>query len=145
VPVNPQNYRSMPWGDIRVSLAGIVSNLGLATMFTLIAALVAAVGPLPGGAPAQVGAVISQAAFYGVFINLILAFFNLIPIPPLDGSHVMYYLLPRPLAELYQRLARFGIVLVFLLVFLLPGAFRALLSPVYFLMDAAESFVRLWA
>jgi Zn-dependent protease len=145
VPVNPLNYRSMPWGDIRVSLAGIVSNLILATLFTLIAAAVAAAGPLPGGTPAQVGAVVSEAAFYGVFINLILAFFNLIPIPPLDGSHVMYYLLPGRLAELYRRLARFGIVLVFLLVFLLPGVIQTFLSPVYFLLDAAESFVRLWA
>lgn len=145
VPVNPNNYRTYPWGDIRVSLAGIVSNLGLAVLFTLVASIVEAIGPLPGGLPARAAGVVSQAAFYGVFINLILAFFNLIPIPPLDGSHVMYYLLPRRLAEAYRRVARFGIIIVFMLVFLLPGVFRVLLAPVYFLMDAAESFVRLWA
>jgi Zn-dependent protease len=146
VPVNPTNYRSYPWGDIRVSLAGIVSNLGLAVMFTLIATVVAVVQPLPGGTPAQVGAVLSEAAYYGIFINLLLAFFNLIPIPPLDGSHVLYHLLPAGrVAEAYKRLARFGIILVFALVFFAPGAFRFLMSPVYLLMDAAQSFVGLWA
>jgi Zn-dependent protease len=145
VPVNPHNYRSYPWGDIRVSMAGIVSNIGLAVLFTLLASAVAAAGPLPGGTPAMVGALISEASFYGIFINLILAFFNLIPIPPLDGSHVLFHALPRRLAHVYRRLARFGIVLVFALMFLLPGAFRVLLAPVFFFMSAAQSFIRLWS
>jgi Zn-dependent protease len=145
VPVNPANYRNYRWGDIRVSMAGIVSNLCLAVLFTLVAAVVAAVGPLPGGTPAMIGSVISEAAIYGIFINLILAFFNLIPIPPLDGSHVLYHVLPRPAAEIYTRFSRFGIVVVFLLMFFLPGAFRVLLSPVFLFMDAAQSFIGLWA
>jgi Zn-dependent protease len=145
VPVNPQNYRSYRWGDIRVSMAGIVSNLGLAVLFTVFAAAVAAAGPLPGGTPAMIGSVLSEIAYYGIFINLILAFFNLIPIPPLDGSHVLYHFLPRPLAEVYTRFSRFGIVVVFLLMFLLPGAFRVLLAPVFLFMNAAQSFIQLWA
>src|SRR5690606_33042445 len=112
-----------------------VSNLGLAAGFTLLAAAVVAVGPLPGGTAAAAANWVSEAAFYGVFINLILAFFNLIPIPPLDGSHVLYHALPRGLAETYRRVSRFGIVVVFGLLFLMPGAFRVVLSPVYFLMS----------
>jgi Zn-dependent protease len=122
-----------------------VSNLGLAVLFTVFAAAVAAAGPLPGGTPAMIGSVLSEIAYYGIFINLILAFFNLIPIPPLDGSHVLYHFLPRPLAEVYTRFSRFGIVVVFLLMFLLPGAFRVLLAPVFLFMNAAQSFIQLWA
>jgi Zn-dependent protease len=145
VPVNPDNYRSYPWGDIRVSMAGIVSNIGLALAFTLLASVVEAVGPLPGGTPAMAASVLSDAAYYGIFINLILAFFNMIPIPPLDGSHVLFYALPRPLAEVYRKLSRFGVILVFLLIFLVPSAFQVMLAPVFILMDAAQSFIALWA
>ena len=145
VPVNPENYRSQRWGDVRVSLAGIVSNLGLAVSFTLIAAVAAAAGPAPGGVPARALSIVSEAAYYGVFINLVLAFFNLIPIPPLDGSHVLYHALLSRSRDTYRSVSRFGIVLIFAMVFLLPGAFRVLLSPVYYLMDAAQAFVRLWA
>jgi Zn-dependent protease len=145
VPVNPMKYRSFRAGDIRVSLAGIVSNLALAVLFTLVAAAVTAAGPFPGGTPAQIGSVISEAAYYGIFINLILAFFNLIPIPPLDGSHVLAHFLPRPLAGVYASISRFGMIVLFLLMFFLPGAFSFLLAPVFLLVDAAQSFIQLWA
>ena len=145
VPVNPHNYRNYRWGDIRVSLAGIVSNIGLAVLFTLAAAAVTAAGPFPGGTPAQIGSVIQEAAYYGIFINLILAFFNLIPIPPLDGSHVLAHFLPRPLAEVYASISRFGIILLFVLMFFLPDVFSVFLAPVFVLVDAAQSFIQLWA
>jgi len=70
-------------------------------------------------------------ATYGVFINLILAYFNLIPIPPLDGSHVLYHLLPPAVGARYREMGRYGITLLFLTVVLFPGAFSAVLSPVF--------------
>ncbi|HSG47005.1 MAG TPA: site-2 protease family protein, partial [Longimicrobiales bacterium] len=109
VPVNPANYRSYKWGDIRVSLAGIVSNLGLAVLATLATVVVLkmeqAVGPLAG-----VSAALRQMAIYGIFINLILAFFNLIPIPPLDGSHVLFHFLPERFRLSYRRAGRYGML-----------------------------------
>lgn len=141
VPVNPANFRDHPWGDIRVSLAGIVSNLGLAVLFTLLAAVVAAVGPALGN---TVSGILQQGAFFGIFINLILAFFNLLPIPPLDGSHVVTHLLPRRLAARYQALGRFGIPFLFLVVLFVPGALRVVLFPVTWLMGWADAFIRLW-
>jgi Zn-dependent protease len=143
VPVNPANYRSYMWGDIRVSLAGIASNLGLAVLATL-ATVVAlkleqALGPLGG-----VSGALRQMAVYGIFINLILAFFNLIPIPPLDGSHVIFHLLPGRLALGYRRAGQYGILVLMALFLLLPGAFRFLMWPVNFCMGAADAFIRLW-
>lgn len=143
VPVNPANYRSYKWGDIRVSLAGIVSNLGLAVLSTALAAgVVALFGPPSAAGP--VAALLFQGAMYGILINLILAFFNLIPIPPLDGSHVLYHFLPGGLALRYRQLGQVGILLLMGVMFVVPGVFSVLLYPVTWLMGWADSFIRLW-
>jgi len=143
VPVNPANYRDYKWGDIRVSLAGIVSNLALAVLATLatvaVLKLEQVLGPLGG-----VSVALRQMAIYGIFINLILAFFNLIPIPPLDGSHVLFHLLPRHLALPYRRAGRYGMLVLMGLFFLPINAFRYLMWPVNFFMGAADAFIRLW-
>ncbi len=143
VPVNPANYRDPKWGDIRVSLAGIVSNLGLAVLATLLGAVFLKVGSVVGG-PGAVTDALMQMVTYGIFINLILAFFNLIPIPPLDGSHVLFHFLPRPLALEYRRAGRYGLLVVMALFFFVPGAFRFILWPVTWLMGLADAFIRLW-
>ncbi len=133
VPVNPRNYRDYRAGDIRVSLAGIVANLALVVVCAGLLWLMAALGlaAADGGAPGSLAASISLMLTYGVFINLILAYFNLIPIPPLDGSHVLYHLLPPPLAARYRSAGRYGITVLFLTVVLFPGAFAVALSPVF--------------
>lgn len=138
VPVNPANFDDPVWGDIRVSLAGIVVNLGLAVMCVLGMGAVAAVGG---------GGVGSSTVFmllrWGLILNVVLAFFNLLPIPPLDGSHVLYHALPRGLAERYRALGRFGMLILFGL-FFVPGAFDVLLWPVDVALGLADRFVRLW-
>jgi len=134
VPVNPRNYRSYPAGDIRVSLAGIVVNLCLVLLFALGLALAAALGTSTG-AGRQVGTTILSIMTYGVFINLILAYFNLMPIPPLDGSHVLYHLLPPSLRARYREMGRYGITFLFFTLVLFPGAFQTVLSPVFFAFD----------
>ncbi|MFH1764863.1 MAG: site-2 protease family protein [Gemmatimonadota bacterium] len=143
VPVNPGNYRDYKWGDIRVSMAGIVSNLVLAVLCTLLLALLQGIGSNIGSFGGVIS-VLSQAAFYGLYINLILAVFNLIPIPPLDGSHVMYHLLPPELGARYREFGRYGIAVIMLLVFVVPDGFRMVLLPVTFLVDLALAFVAIW-
>jgi Zn-dependent protease len=143
VPVNPANYRDYKWGDIRVSLAGIVSNLALAVLATLLAAVVVKAQGVVGGLGGVTDALL-QMAMYGIFINLILAVFNLIPIPPLDGSHVLFHFLPRPLALRYREAGRYGILVLFALLFFVRDAFDYLLLPVTWLMGAADAFIRLW-
>jgi Zn-dependent protease len=143
VPVNPANYREYVAGDIRVSLAGIVSNLGLAVLATVAAGVVVKattlVGPLGGTSE-----LLLMTLRYAIFINLILAFFNLIPIPPLDGSHVLARALPRPLADQYRELGRFGLLIVMALIFFVPGAIDFMLTPVFYLEGLADRFIRLW-
>jgi len=143
VPVNPANYRSYVWGDIRVSLAGIVSNLALALLATLATVVVlkleAGVGPLGGATE-----VLRQMALYGIVINLVLATFNLIPIPPLDGSHVLCHALPERWALRFRRAGRYGLLVIMGILFLAPGVFDFLMWPVTALMGAADAFIRLW-
>ena len=144
VPVDPSKYRHYVAGDIRVSLAGIVSNLGLALIFLAVAVAVTALGSAGVGL-GQVGSTVREAAFlYGVYLNLILAFFNLIPIPPLDGSHVLYHALPRQLRTAYRQFGRFGMLVLFALLLFFPGVFSVLLAPVSYLMGAAGALIRLW-
>jgi Zn-dependent protease len=143
VPVNPANYRDYRGGDIRVSLAGIVSNLGLAVLATLAAGVIIKVGTITGPLGGVMEGLFSMAR-YGIVINLILAFFNLIPIPPLDGSHVLFHLLPREAAVRYRQAGRYGILVVMALLFLVPQAFDVLMAPVTWLMGFADTFIRLW-
>lgn len=141
VPVVPANFRDHPWSDVRVSLAGIVSNLGLAVLCTLLGGAVAAASGVLGS---SVAGVLISAARFGVLINLLLAFFNLLPIPPLDGSHVVAKLLPPELSIRYQNLGRFGVPVLMALVFLVPSSLNVVMAPVFWLSGWADQFVRLW-
>jgi Zn-dependent protease len=84
VPVNPRKYRNYRKGDIIVSSAGVVTNLGLSVVFTILFALVGLLGR--AAPPLQPGLMIlQQMTQYGVLLNLVLCFFNLIPIPRWTG------------------------------------------------------------
>jgi Zn-dependent protease len=143
VPIDPRKFRNFRGGDIRVSLAGIVSNLILAVIFTFLTVVfIKLQGVLPA-AESTFGFLIRTARF-GILINLILAFFNLVPIPPLDGSHVLYHFLPRAWRATYQRAGRYGLLVLMGLVFLYPPFFNIVLSPVFALFDMADTFIELW-
>ncbi len=127
VPVNPRNYRNYRRGDIIVSLAGVTTNL---LLFPVFALMIIGLGLLGRVMPAAVNtlSLLQQMMWWGVIFNLVLAFFNLIPIPPLDGSHVLKYLLPPAWALRYQQLARYGILI--LLVMLWTDAGKTFLSVI---------------
>lgn len=141
VPVNPRNYRNYVRGDIIVSLAGIVVNLGL---FIVCMGLFAVVGMIGQSLPAMVGSfeIFQRMLFYGMWLNLVLAFFNLIPVPPLDGSHVFYHLLPPAAGQRYRRLQSFGFLPVMALIWLFPGVLQVLLWPATLLMGVGMTLVR---
>jgi Zn-dependent protease len=143
VPVNPGNFRDFKWGDIRVSMAGIAANLLLAVIFTLVLVVLLKVDGFSGGS-GPVIPILIQAASFGLFINLILAVFNLIPIPPLDGSHVVFHFLPPHLGLKYREMGRYGIGILMLLVFVFPSGIDLLLWPVHLLLSVATLFIELW-
>ena len=111
VPYNPYYLRDRRWGPALVGMAGPLTNVSLAVVFGLAIRSGTLTGPVP------------QAI---VVINLVLAVFNLIPIPPLDGSKLMYALLPAGLVSAYARLEPYGIVVAIGLVYFLGGY---ILSP----------------
>ena len=117
VPVNPLNYRNYRWGEITTSAAGPLSNLALAVMFSFILRLHL-------GGPG-----LTFLAYFGCSINIFLALFNLIPIPPLDGSHILATLLPRDLARLYAHLEPVGFILILVLFY--SGLMSLVLMPLY--------------
>ena len=132
--MNPRNYRRYVRGDVIVSLAGIATNL---VLFVLFAAAFAALGLLGRGVPsfAVTLGILQRMALVGMYSNLILAFFNLIPIPPLDGSHVFYHLLPPTAGMRYRQLYRFGFLPIMALSFFAPGVIGVFLWPAGQLMD----------
>jgi Zn-dependent protease len=122
VPVTPENFRDRRMGDITVSLAGPASNILLALGFAAILAVAALIS---GGAPSEA---VWQLCTYGILLNFVLAVFNLLPIPPLDGSHVVANLLPRPAAYAYRSMGQYGLLIVFLLLFI-PGLLGTIFLP----------------
>lgn len=134
VPVEPGHFRHPTRGMAGVGLAGPATNLALATTF-------ARAGPFvdlrSGGAAAareaavywpglQVGATSgalwARVLFAVVLVNCALAVFNMLPIPPLDGSRLVPLVLPPAGRQAFNRLAPYGFLLLFLLVVVLPGA-----------------------
>jgi len=140
VPVNPRNYRHYVRGDIIVSLAGIVTNLFL---FVAFAAAFALIGALAKLLPSllETFKILQHMAVYGMSFNVILAFFNLIPIPPLDGSHVFHHLLPPAAGLRYRQFGRLGFLPIMAISFYMPGVVGVFLWPAARLLDLGASVV----
>ncbi len=123
---NPRNIR----GDVRtasvlIAVAGPLSNLLMAVLSMLL------LGSFLESLPPMA----AQFLYWFASINVLLAVFNLIPVPPLDGSHVLFALLPGDTWRLRAQLAQFGMLIVFGIVFLLPQVIRA---PTNAIMNALE-------
>jgi len=141
VPVNPRNYRDYKKGDVIVSLAGIGMNLAL---FVACTGLFALSGVIGFSAPVlqQSLAIFQQMLLLGMSFNLVLAFFNLIPIPPLDGSHVLYQLLPPQAGQRFRRLYAFGFIPIFLILAFAPVLLTPFMWPVSTLLRIGMGLVR---
>ncbi|MEW6509736.1 MAG: site-2 protease family protein [Bacteroidota bacterium] len=137
VPVNPGNFLNPRRDNVLVSAAGPASNLVLALVCSvaviLFAALTRAAG---GGGPEMVNDLLHfmVTMFYGgVYMNVVLAVFNTLPIPPLDGSHLLAAALPADAAQQYMRIGFLGVIL-FLFLLRVPAVaqtFMALIGAVF--------------
>lgn len=141
VPVDPRNYRHLRRGDIIVSLAGVAANLVLAFVCALAIVLLGFIARVAPAAESVVG-VLQVMMVIGVQLNLLLMVFNLLPIPPLDGSHVMKYLLPPAWAVQYQRIGFLGIVILILILNFTPGFLSWWFAPARFVAGRLLSSVR---
>jgi Zn-dependent protease len=145
VPVVPRNYRNYKRGDIIVSLAGVATNLALVPVCMVVIVLLGLLGRMIP--PAVDTLFLLQIMMtLGITFNLLLAVFNLLPIPPLDGSHVMKYLLPPAWALRYQQVGRYGIIILLVLLWTDFGqpVFNAWLRPVTVIGDAAQQVILSW-
>jgi Zn-dependent protease len=115
VPTNPRKYRHYKRGDILVSLAGVCMNAILAVVFAVLCFWIAFYAQRTGGVPEPLE-IFFRMCLYGVVGNVGLIIFNLLPIPPLDGSHVFYHLLPPDLGAEYRRLYPYGFLILWALV-----------------------------
>jgi Zn-dependent protease len=115
VPFNPNNFRHPRFYGILTGLAGPLSNFCLALIFLYFTKYLPT-SLLP------IAAIMSAYQLFNtiVYVNIMLGVFNLLPIPPLDGSHVVYALLPKALHSIYFFIARYAIF-IFIILFYFPS------------------------
>ena len=108
VPINPYNFRDQKYGSAKVALAGPGANLALALVFGLALRFFPAISTIPG---------LDLMFSYIVYINILLAVFNLLPVPPLDGSHILFTFLPPGMENLKIFLSQFGLFILLFIIF----------------------------
>ena len=108
VPINPYNFRDRKWGGVKVAAAGPLSNISLALIFGLSLRLIPGLVNVPG---------LFIIFLYIVEINLLLAVFNLLPIPPLDGSHILFAFLPKTAQRIRLLMTQYGFFFVLIAIF----------------------------
>lgn len=133
VPVNPMNFRDKRWGDAKVAAAGAAANLALALVFGIILRF----WPDVSGAAAMNFYALAQSV---VIINLVLAVFNMIPIPPLDGSHFLFALLPPSQNDFKIFLQKYGFVLLLILIFFFLPIIWPIVAFLYQIITGAPLF-----
>jgi Zn-dependent protease len=118
VPYNPYNFTNQKWGEAIVAVAGPLANIALAIIFALL---------IRSAELLSLSQTFVTLAFQVVILNIFLAFFNLVPIPPLDGSKILPKFLPLGLAMKYEQFRRvfeqnvalgFGLVILVFVLFL---------------------------
>lgn len=140
VPVNPRKFHKYVVGDLLVSVAGVATNLMLALVWSVVFVLL---GMLSNSWP-QALPVLDTAQrmmVYGIWLNLVLCFFNLIPIPPLDGSHLLYHALPPKAGSWYRGLRQLGYLPLFIILFVFPSLTQALLTPAFLIRNVLLSMI----
>jgi Zn-dependent protease len=120
VPYNPYNLRDQKNGEMFVALAGPASNIIVALIFGTVIRIMM-----------MQGIDSSLIIFFGliVFINILLAVFNLLPIPPLDGSKILFHFLPYSMHSVREILERHGMLILLIFIFFL-GGFRLIILPI---------------
>lgn len=110
VPVNPLNYTDKRWGQLKVGIAGVAVNFLIAVIFSLLFRFTA-------GSPYASEDFLSIISLVAVY-NFLLGIFNMLPLPPLDGSHVLFSLMGNRFFKLRDFLESFGMYILLFLIYL---------------------------
>jgi Zn-dependent protease len=108
VPINPYNFRDQKYGAAKVAMAGPGANFAIALFFGLILRFIPGISSFSG---------LNLIFAYIVYINLLLAIFNLLPIPPLDGHHILFAFLPKSSENFKRVLSQFGLFILLFVIF----------------------------
>ena len=143
VPYNPYNLRNQKWGPTMVALAGPGSNLAIAIIFTIIGSSVSIPlaikldvihnlissdwSALAAVVSGSLGAIAYTFSVMAIFWNILIAVFNMIPFPPLDGSKLLFALLTVKI-ETMAILEQYGFIFLFLFIFIFIGPLSLLLN-----------------
>lgn len=133
VPIDPRYFKDPRKGLILVSLAGPATNFILAVFFSILFHML--LWGLAGSSASKGIAVIEPLLYMcqaGVLVNIGLGLFNLLPIPPLDGSNILAGILPPRMAESYLQHSSYGFI-VLILLFLTGAVHKVILPVLYFL------------
>ena len=137
VPVNPINLKNPRRDNLWISFAGPLSNLTAAVGFLVLIRIIRLVSPegfrqalyvTPGSGGFQPMQGLFLVLYYAILINIVLAIFNMIPIPPLDGSGILMGFLSPEAAEKYDQIRPYGFIIILGLVFI--GFFRIIFGPI---------------
>lgn len=112
VPVNMRYFKNPRQGMLLTAIAGPGTNFLLAAVFAMVIHILSGMEFMSGSLTEKIIVPLYLISQAGVFVNLILGVFNLIPIPPLDGSNVLAYFLPPKLAWKYMSLSRYGFMIL---------------------------------
>lgn len=141
VPTNPRNYINYKKANVLVALSGVTVNLCISLFFMIVLAVLTMSGVFPSMAPifydisgggmglymygGALG-VVHIILYYIAYLNLLLCFFNLLPVPPLDGHHLVKGFIARKSMNFYLAYERYGFMVLLFLLFMVPQ-FRDLL------------------
>lgn len=148
VPIDPSNFSHYKRDDTLVTAAGPFSNL-----LTAFLCSVCVIGThyIFTGTTAEEGSLLYEFLLfiykmfaYGIFLNVALAIFNLLPVPPLDGSHIFAHLLPEEAAFRYRQIGFFGIFIILLLFNYIPGFSKLFYQIIVFFTIPYINFVELF-
>lgn len=140
VMVDDRCFEKRGKGNMLVALAGPMFNLALAFVITIVVKLLMMTGIYNVLEPVgEVGKIISTILFTTIEFNVIFAVFNLIPIPPFDGSKVLYYFLPYNAKKWMDKIEQYSFIL--LLIFLFTDLYVYLIAPAYAVVSIALGWI----
>jgi len=131
VPINPYNFRDQKYGSAKVALAGPASNFAIALVFGTALRFLPHLSLISG---------ISLIFSYIVYINILLAVFNLLPIPPLDGSHILFTFLPVGAENLKIFLQQYGLFILLFIIFFLFRWIIPIINWIFTLISGTPFF-----